>query len=220
MKAKLTQSVRALANGASSDNDRPILTGVKFNDREAVVADGNILVIKQLPSPEMVLDDTPDDNIRQVIIPADALKACKGDVVELQTIETLKQSPVSELLNDKATNTITKVVARMTGEDFNVEADAIDGQYPDYANLFDTTPFVGQVAVNTKLLKKLIKTLPDDSMLILRISSQDEPIEFQCSDPDGEIPIRGIIMPMFFSALHTQWKTSDSTIPPSNDKQG
>jgi hypothetical protein len=115
-----------------------------------------------------------------------------------------------ELLNDKATSPITKIVARMSGDEFNVEADSIDGKYPDYEGMFKESPLVGQIAINTKILKKLIKVLPDESMLILRISGPDKAIEFQCSDPDGDIPIRGIVMPMLFSGLHTQWKTKDN----------
>lgn len=216
MKAILSETVRDLANGASNDKERPILTGVKFTEREAVVADGNLLVIKQLPQLGMDLDDTPDDNIKQVVIPADAIKACKGETVIMQTIESLKSAPSIELLNDKATTPITKIVARMTGDDFNVEADSIDGNYPDYTNMFGETPLIGQIAINTKLLKKLIKVLPDESMLILRISDVDKAIEFQCSDPDGDIPIRGIVMPMSFSGLHTQWKTKDTINNPTS----
>lgn len=210
MKAILSETVRDLANGASNDKERPILTGVKFTEREAVVADGNLLVIKQLPQLGMDLDNTPDDNIKQVIIPADAIKACKGETVIMQTIESLKSAPSAELLNDKATTPITKIIARMSGDDFNVEADSIEGNYPDYNGLFNESPLVGQVAVNTKILKKLIKVLPDESMLILRISDPDKAIEFQCSDPDGDMPIRGIVMPMLFSGLYTKWKTKDT----------
>jgi DNA polymerase III sliding clamp (beta) subunit (PCNA family) len=219
MKANLSKTVRDLANGASTDDERPILTGVKFTEREAIVADGNILVVKQLPQLGMDLDNTPDDNIKQVVIPADAIKACKGETVIMQTIESLKSAPLVELLNDKATTPITKIVARMSGDDFNVEADSIDGNYPDYNGLFNESPLVGQVAINTKILKKLIKVLPDESMLILRISEPDKAIEFQCSDPDGDMPIRGIVMPMNFSGLHTIWKTKNTDkVTPTDDK--
>lgn len=209
MRAKLTASVKALANGAASDEDRPLLQGVYITEKEAVVADGFLLVIKVLQPQEMQLEKVADDGIREVNIPANALKACKGDEVMLQTIEVMRHIPSAELLRADATVTTTKVVARLDGADFSVEADAIEGEYPRYVKLFAPSPLVGQVAVSTKVLKKLLRTLPDDSFMQLRISLPDKPIEFQCQDEDGDLPIRGMIMPMNVMWEHTKWKTKD-----------
>lgn len=67
MKTKLTESVRLLANGVSSDKDSsPTTRGVKITDREAVATDGFIIVIKQLPSPEMDMECQVDDGIGKV----------------------------------------------------------------------------------------------------------------------------------------------------------
>jgi hypothetical protein len=207
LKAKLTPSVRALANGAASDEERPILRGVHITNKEAAVADGWLLVIKPLQPQEMSLEPVVDDGIDRVIVPADALKACKGDEVYLQTIEAIRSIPSAELLSEGTTATTTKVVARMDGADFSVEADAIEGEFPNYEGLFTPSPLVGQIAINTKLLKKLLRTLPDDAMMQLRISESDKPIEFQCADDDGDLPIRGIVMPMHCTWEHTAWKT-------------
>lgn len=206
MKAQITPAVRALAHGAASDENRPILNGVNFNHDQAVVADGFMLVIKQLPSPEMDLGESIDDGISEVNVPADALKACKGDKVDLQTIESLRQVPTAELLKSDATVSMSKIVARMTGE-FVIEADAIQGTYPDYTKLFGSSPLKGQIAINTRLLKRMLKTLPDDEILRIRVSEPDRPIEIQCSDPDGDIPIRGLIMPLNCNWNDVVWKT-------------
>ncbi len=196
MKVELTKTTRGLANGAATDDSRPVITGVLVSKDKAVVADGFLLVIKALQPPKMDFDQTSDDKIQEAIIPADALKACKGDITKLQTIEAVRMLPSAELLKADATVTTTKIVVRMDGDDFSVEADTIEGNYPKYSELFPALPLRGQVAINTKLLKKLLKTLPDESILKLRIGEPENPVEFQCTDPDGEIPIRGIVMPM------------------------
>lgn len=210
MRVKLTESVRLLSNGVSSDKEsNPITRGVKISEREAVVSDGFIIVIKQLPSPEMELDEpSVDDGVREVIVPADAMKACKGDVVTLTTMESL-MAPVSQL--DSLIGADKKIVARLDGADFSVEADAIEGQYPDVERYFTPSPVVTQLAFNQKVIKKLLKTLPDDGMLMMRISDPDRPVEFQCADPDGGIPIRGLIMPAHVGWLNTTWKTIDTS---------
>ncbi len=209
MKAKLTPSVRALANGAVSNEEHSILQGVYINEKEVVVADGFLLVVKQLQPKEMELDPVVDDGIKEVNVPADALKACKGDEIMLQTIEAVRSIPSEELLSHGATVTKTKTVARMDGPDFSIEVDAIEGKYPDYKGMFNPSPLVAQVALNTKLLKKLLKTLPDGAIMQLRISNPDKPVEFQCQDDDGDLPIRGVIMPMAITWEHTRWLSED-----------
>ncbi len=211
MKAKLTPSVRDLANGTASDKDSsPILRGVLIKEREAIAADGFMLIIKQLPSPEMDLDGKQvDDGIKEIVIPADAIRACKGDDVQLSCMEVQK-APLSQLeaITDKY-----KKVARLDGLDFSVEADAIEGEFPKYPNLFSPTPLVAQVAFSSKVLKKLLKALPDDGVIQLRISDPDKTVEFQASDPDGDIPIRGIIMPMACLWDKVTWKMPDIVNP-------
>ncbi len=209
MKAKLTPSVRALANGASSDEDKPIMSGVHITEKEAVVADGFLLVIKPLQPQEMALEPVVDDGIHKVNVPADALKACKGDEIVLQTLEAMRVVPSGELLGGDKQNLATKIVVRLDGVDFSVEADSIEGEYPAYLNLFSSSKFVGQFAVSTKLLKKLLRTLPDDSMMQFRISEPDKTVEFQCADPDGDMPIRGALMPMHCTWEHTKWLTKN-----------
>lgn len=207
MKIKLTGGVRALANGISTNEDKPIMSGVHVTKEEAVVADGFMLVIKKLQLHEMSFEVAADDGINSVVIPSDALKACKGEEITLQTIEAMKP-PIGGLMASEQPG--TKVVVRMDGADFSVEADSIEGTYPDYKHLL-SSPFVGQIAISTKLIKKVLRTLPDDGMLQLRFSEPDKPIEFQCSDTDGDLPIRGLIMPMSISWLHTQWLTQDKS---------
>jgi predicted acyltransferase len=75
---KLTPATRALANATSKNDDRPILSGVKITKREAVAANGFIVIIKAMPAPGMNLEQIGDDGIDEVIIPSDALKACDG----------------------------------------------------------------------------------------------------------------------------------------------
>lgn len=210
MKLKLSQATRALANGTLGDDNRPILSGVKVTPKEAVVADGFMLVVKTVQTQEMDLDNKVDDGINEVIVPADALKACKGKYIDLQTIEAIKQIPSQELLDAGATVSQTKIIVRLEGEDFNIEADSIEGNYPDHNLLIGgVSPLVGQVAFSTDLLKKLLKTLPGDSQIRFRISEPDKLVEFQCADPDGDIPIRGVVMPMNMSWLNTQWRTRE-----------
>ncbi len=211
MKAKLSAGVKALANGAGNEDSAPVLRGVHVTKKEAVVADGWMLVIKQLQPQEMQLEPIADDGIEEVTIPADAIKACKGEELNLQTIEAMKEIPSAELMGKDAKVTTTKIVARMDGADFSVEADAIEGKYPNYEGLFPTSLFIGQFAVNTKLLKKMLRTLPDNEMLQFRVSEPDKPIEFQCIDVDGDLPIRGMFMPMGCSWEHTVWKSKDGT---------
>ena len=209
---KLTPAVRDLANGTDAGKDAsPILTGVFVNDREAVATNHFILVIKTLQTPQEMDLDGPkiDDGIRQVIIPADALKACKGDYVELKTIETMVKPPVGQLGNPEPR---MKTIVRLDGKDFSVEADSIEGDFPQYENLFMMSPLIAQIAFSPAVIKSLLKTLPDEGVLSLRISSVDKPVEFQCSDPDGDIPIRGLINPMDISWIHTKWLTLDGRV--------
>lgn len=214
MKVKLSQTTRALANGAASGDERPILTGIKITKTEAVVADGFLLVIKTLQPAEMEFEKPVDDGIGEVVVPADAIKACKGEAVILQTIEAMKPVPKAELLGGNATVAASVIIARMEGDEFNVEADSIQGKYPDHDQLIGgVSPFIGQIAFNTTLLKKLLKTLPSDSIVQFRISEQNKPVELQCQDPDGDIPIRGVIMPMDVLAANTIWRTKPETKP-------
>ncbi len=208
MQAKLTETVRLLANGVASEKDSSsIMTGVLVTEREAVCSDGFIVVIKQLPSPELELDGKlVEDGIKSVIVPADAIKACKGDDVALSCMEALNV-PVSQL--DGIIGNKTKIVVRLDGANFSVEADAIQGEFPKIEKLFVPSPLIAQVAFSTKVLKKLLKTLPDDSLLQLRISEPGKAVEMRCVDPDGDIPISGLIMPMHTSELNIIWKTSE-----------
>lgn len=199
---KITPAVRALANGTANSEGSPALTGVLINTKEAVAANGFMLIIKPLPAPEMEMEELSENGIPDVIVPADALKACKGDKVQLTVIETMHR-PTGQL----ATEPETKNVVRLDGEDFSIEADAVRGTFPDYMGLFQMSPLVAQIGISPQTLKQLLKALPDSGVLQLRISSPDKPIEFQCSDPDGEMPIRGLIMPMNCAWLHTQWVT-------------
>ena len=90
MKKTLTSTAKALANGCETGKDaRPIMAGVLITDAEAVVADGFMLVIKKLQTNAMELDKTPDDDIHEVIIPGEALKACDGEEIQMQTIESM-----------------------------------------------------------------------------------------------------------------------------------
>jgi len=177
LKAKLTPAVRDLANGTASDKDSsPILRGVLIKEREAIAADGFMIIIKQLPSPEMELEpDKGDDGIKEIVIPADAIRACKGDDVQLSCMEVMR-NPLSQL---EAITDRYKRVARLDGPDFSVEADAIAGEFPKYPNLFSPSPLVAQIAFNSKVIKKLLKALPDDGVIQLRISEPDKAIEFQ-----------------------------------------
>jgi len=210
MKTKLNDGVVRLANGASTDEDRPVMTGVHVTKDHAVVADGYMLVIKTLQLNEMKLDVEADDGITSVIIPAEALKACSGEVIEMETIESMRLTPDGDkLLVPNAQKPEMRTVVRMDCEGFSVEADSIPGNYPDYSALFSASPLVGGIAVNTKTLKKLLKTLPNDATLRLRVSEPDRGIEFQCVDTDGDLPIRGIIMPEQVSWIHTTWRTPE-----------
>ncbi len=211
MKAKLTEAVRLLANGTANDKDSsPIMRGVLITERQAVCADGYIVVIKQLPSPEMNLDGPPiDDGIKTVVVPSDAIKACKGDDVALSCVEVMKASlnQLDAIVGDK-----TKIVARLDGADFSVEADAIQGEFPKYEKLFTPSPLIAQIAFSPRIMKKLLRTLPDDGVVRLRISAPDKAVELQCTDPDGDIPIRGLIMPMAVSDLNVTWNTPDQPV--------
>ena len=208
MRAKLTKNVKILANATCRDTERPILTGVYLHGLTAVATDGYILVIKTLATPEMALDAVADDGINEIIIPADALKGCPGDDIELECIETVKVKTNSML--EETTNPI-KTVVRLNGDGFSVEADSIEGHYPNYLGLFPKTPKFGEVAVNTALLKKLLKSVPDNATMRLRISEPDKPIEFQCVDDDGDEPIRGIIMPLAVLP-ETLWKCDHAEV--------
>ncbi len=209
MKVKLTAGVKLLANGASNKEDSPLMRGVHITKDKAVVADGSLLVIKSLQVNEMDFAPTFEDGIDDIIVPAEALKACKGDEIGLQTIEAMRSVPKEHLLDPDASETVTKVVARLDGEDYSVEVDAIDGDYPNHVALFKPSPFVGQIAISTNVLKKLFKALPNDSIVKLRISEPDKPVEFQCTDPDGDLPLRGLVMPLATSWLNTTWRTEE-----------
>jgi len=211
LKAKLTPAVRDLANGTASDKDSsPILRGVLIKEREAIAADGFILIVKQLPSPEMDLDNNQvDDGIKEIVIPADAIRACKGDDVQLSCME-VQRNPLSQL---EAITDRFKKVARLDGPDFSVEADAIEGEFPKYPNRFSPSPLVAQIAFNSRVIKKLLKALPDDGIIQLRVSEPDKAVEFQCTDPDGDIPIRGIISPMVCLWDKVTWKTANPVNP-------
>lgn len=197
MNGKLTESSQALINCAETGKEaRPTLKGLLIRDGRIYAANGFIAITKVL------LDGESADGIGEVIIPPDAVKACKGDV-ELSCVETMI-TPKSGMMDMPG----TKTVVRLKGESYDVEADATEGNYPDVMSLFHGAD--GQIkafiSLNTTLLKKLAKSLPDDSFVTFRIIDHNIPVEFQCMDPDdtGE-PIRGIIMPGLVKTDDLKW---------------
>lgn len=210
MKAKITTAVRDLAHATAQGKDAyPVMTGVRFTRREATATNGYLVVIKQLPPPEMEMDGpAKNDGIGEVNVPADALLACKGEEIRMETSEVRNPKRVGQL---DAGHLPTKLIVRMNGPDFDVEADSIVGTFPNVEAMFAPSPLRGQIAFNTNVIKKLLKALPDDSFFALRISDPEKAVEFECIDPDGDIPIRGLIAPMQMSVENLKWKCQDST---------
>lgn len=82
--------------------------------------------------------------------------------------------------------------------------DPIKEAYPDIRKLFpeDITKTT-QIAINVKLLRKLLTCLPNDGILYLGITAPDQSLEFEVSNMKR--PIRGLIMPIRADWAHFKW---------------
>jgi len=169
----------------------------KGNLREAlrclVVKDGYVASADgfMLAKRKALLDEKERE--LEVLLPASMVKNIKlrGD----QTIDLVIE-------DNKATVNYSGLLEYEPKYQFNLCKE----KYPDYQKLIKDVPTEkkAKIAVSVKLLKQLVKVLPDDGICRIGITDVDKPLEYSC-DVDGR-PIEGLIMPMYVDWGGFEWE--------------
>lgn len=174
---------------ASSDESRPILTGVRFESNATVATDGYKLMIVQ----------TAPDSADQVVDGLDGIRVKEGHdnvIIDRQTVakieRELPKKPLFEWLKGTffTATSDDKVAELMTTDGVNHTkhiAKPIEGDYPDYNAIMPKGKPAIKVGFNAKMMKAIIDTflamsLPDSANTItLSLYANDEGIDDQYS---------------------------------------
>lgn len=195
---KIDRNDIRLVNACESDKDSPreIMKCLSLKDGELVGADGFLLVKRQA-----VLDDGEKDI--KALLPASMIKQIKpkADQQANLTIESGQATVDYQSMTEYEPKFIFKLV---------------EGDYPAYDKIFESAKKEkkGVIALSVTLLKKLLKTMPDNGILRLGITEVLDPVEFNC-DVDYR-PITGLIMPMDVDWSDFKWQSEQN--PPPEDK--
>ena len=183
---KIDKYDMALANAATRDESRPILTQICFKDGRLAVSGGYILVCRKA-------DTEKDDGFEgEVLIPAKMAKV----------IKPTDKKPARMTIKDKViTTTYYNESGKEVDPKLQFKAD-LNTEFPKFTELFPKGKKYYQYAIGIGLLRELISCLPKDG--ILRLGFMEDcisPMEFRVSgnvsaDYDCARPIYGLVMPM------------------------
>ena len=165
---ELTKNHLAVANAASKDDARPVLQAVHVEEGRIVASDGYIMVAAEIEAPEGMVPFN---------VPA----------------VTFKKAP-------KTTRRLPKVVLDATGriadhQGSTISNGLVEGTFPD-ADFFTLLKgeVKARVAIGVPILKSLLASIGDASIIYLYINTESSPIHFETDTGEGH---HGSIMPVF-----------------------
>lgn len=181
MKASVSNLVKKTAKAAANEATRPILSQVKITNKEAVAADGFILVIRNLGQGNELAEG------EEILVPARILQ---------NSIFNLKKGNKNHLLiethgsvGDPNYNPRVEVsTASLVG----LTAPMQTGKFPDHQKLYDgevARPETLRIGFTVEVLKKLLNAIDDAKFVTFRISDNTHGVVFKAGDS------KGIIMP-------------------------
>ena len=192
---KLSKSDLRLVNGVAQEKSRPSLGHVLLRRGRLVAADGFILVMKQVSEEGETLGQEQD-----VLLPTAMLNLLKPG----------KHETAEVVLGED--NTLRAVVRELGGRkkdpEFVFNRVDRDVHFPKYEANVPRNEKVGCVALDIKLLKKLLSSLPGEGILRIGVAQPNEAVEF-CINDEQERPIRAFQMPMFVPWEGSQWLIDD-----------
>lgn len=191
---KLDSLDHRLARGVCKELGRPVLHQVMVRKGELAVADGFLLVRREG-------DFTPDDTLRdtEVGLPASILKTVR--MGERESAEVV-------LSEDKTRFTLTVQDEKGKAKEPVLTFSALRDVYPAFEHIAPSALKKAEVAVDIKLLRKLLSCLPDDGYLRMGLGEKSEPVEFYITSwsvSAKERPYRALLMPIFCSWDEHKW---------------
>jgi hypothetical protein len=196
---KLDKFDIALTNGCAKEDSRPVLTNLCLRNGKLAAADGFMLVVRDA-------DLAEGENPPETMLPAKILKTIKpGHSVKVGRVN---RKVSAELTINGRCEVSYKTE---TGEPVEYETSmsfkpSNPGTFPNYNQLFPKGQEKTAVtAVSVRLLKQLVKCLPDDGIVRLGIVNPTSPLEFHCTDTFSERPIYGMLMPMYVDWSTFRW---------------
>ena len=169
---RVTKKQLRVANAASDEPARKDLQNVYIRDGYIQVADGFIIIRHKI-----------DYQGELVVLPSSVCRKIRGEFVDIgvESDGDRQYYTLSEEFKD------CKVAT--TG---NVELNQKDSLFNAFATHTEAEKGQFIVALNARLLEKILKSLPDDNEVIrFYIDTPLKPVQFTCGDTIGAI------MPMF-----------------------
>ena len=192
-----------VSNIASKDETRPVLTGVRFEEKATIATDGYKLMIVSTP-PDDSIDDvseidgaiTPVTTSTPVNIPSENVK---------QLSKSLPKKPILPWFsNTFFTSKDDEMVEMVTTDGINHQkhtTKAIVGDYPQYNAILPKDKPQAVVSLNVKILKQVIDTINQmdisDNANTIKISLQGElqPVSITTTT-DQKQQVQAVIMPV------------------------
>ena len=189
---KLDRYDIAMANGASKEDPHPILQNMHLTKGRIEVADGFIILTRELDLEEG--EEKPE-----TLLPARMVKGIESGQKQQALLKTDGEKAVVTYQDE-----VGRAVEFEPALSFKTSGDG--KSFPDISQHFDRcgTKKKAHIAVNVGLLKKMLACLPDTGHLRLGITELDKPLEFECSNMDR--PIRSMLMPMIIDWEGFKWK--------------
>lgn len=192
----------ALTNGCAKEgSSRPVLTNLCLRNGKLAAADGFMLVVRNAGLAE-------GENPPETMLPSTILKTIKpchsvkvGRIIRKVSAE-LSINGRCEVTYKTDTGEPVEYETSMSFKPGN------PGTFPNYDQLFPKVQEkTAVIALSAKLLKQLVKCLPDDGIVRLGIINPTSPLEFHCTDPfsDSDRPIYGLLMPIVVDWKEFKW---------------
>lgn len=198
---KLDKYDMALANGAASEDSRPILTNISLRDGTFEVADGFMLICRKA-------DIGKDEPItEEVQIPAKLAKQIKP-TAKKPAIVKLNGKEATVTYQDEHGEVIEPKLIFSVGNEKN---------FPGYQQLFPKGKKHHEYAISISVLRKALDCLPRTGTLRLGfMEEKSAPVEFLYSAAgltdhayDEKRLTYGLIMPMFMSWEGNEWQRAN-----------
>ncbi|MFA5013985.1 MAG: hypothetical protein WC549_00395 [Actinomycetota bacterium] len=179
----LDKKIMGVCSIASTDETRPILTGVLLKDNKAIATDGYSLIETELPHIDNVETKLPPTgnqyiNGETMLISAVQLSKVLTNIPNKPKLPILGYAWTAKSSNEKT----VKIVSSDLETTNAPEIMTIEGNYPDYNKVKPVTEVKAKITVNAKYLIKLlqavIKTDPDqiNNIVTIEVRSEKEPI--------------------------------------------
>lgn len=195
MRVVLDHEAMYVAKGVfDKTQHRPVLECVKIGNGEIASADGFILVTKPVAisdgdKPILVKGSTLL-KAERLFRPNDCLLECVDNSVTLKAEKGVKPGDILE-------------------PDITITDRTVEGNFPQYGALFPKEKPIAELALDARLLKKLLNAIGEENLIRFRIRGNSDKEEIRVTTPvefcAGET--NGLIMPMFVE-LGGNWHKS------------